>query len=80
MQSWHHQMCIRDRLLGEEVTLDELLKAYEGTLDPIFPRRAENIDKADPVSYTHLDVYKRQVPVRSAEGNGNRTLQAVHHA
>ena len=66
------------KLLGEEVTLDELLKAYEGTLDPIFPRRAENIDKADPVIeetkeipdfYVHTNVARPRVFIPTMPGN-----------
>lgn len=33
---------------GENVSLEELLKAYEGALDPIFPRRAEDKDMGTP--------------------------------
>ena len=31
----------------------------------------------DPVSYTHLDVYKRQAPARNAAARGNGRLQST---
>ena len=60
-------MCIRDRVestkrLGAEV---ELVK---GTYDDAHDRAVELQEQTGmtfiPVSYTHLDVYKRQVPAR----------------
>ena len=52
-------MCIRDRLEGlmrkSRLSLDEAKEKYPDW----YERR---IIKKEPVSYTHLDVYKRQVP------------------
>ena len=54
-------MCIRDRENGAAVVLDlkkataDDLRAYLAEVLPTFDR-----DRVYPVSYTHLDVYKRQ--------------------
>ena len=55
-------------LLGQMKMADFLFKLYRGDMDrlagyPFVPQKKHTIplwDKADPVSYTHLDVYKRQ--------------------
>ena len=54
-------MCIRDKSIG--VQFDELIndiqeknKCLENTNEII----KNNLNKLEPVSYTHLDVYKRQ--------------------
>ena len=66
------------KLGGEEISLDDLLKAYEGTLDPIFPRRAKSIEKAAPVLdevksipsfYVHTNVARPRVFIPTMPGN-----------
>ena len=56
-------MCIRDRILHVDelaVELVKFLKAeYPGLLAQRYEVSEEN-DIIEPVSYTHLDVYKRQ--------------------
>ena len=37
------------KVADTEISLEDLLRAYEKTLDPIFPRRAENLTGAIPV-------------------------------
>ena len=62
-------MCIRDRENSWTVsgTLDESMIACD------FAAEAERLDRFLPVSYTHLDVYKRQVwgDVFATELKGN---------
>ena len=55
------KMCIRDRNEGGVTVLPPYEKStnsewYTGTANAIF----QNLDYMQPVSYTHLDVYKRQ--------------------
>ena len=48
------KMCIRDRSqAGAIIPPDRFIPVFE---------RKYMIDRLDPVSYTHLDVYKRQQP------------------
>ena len=67
-------MCIRDRSTATQTTrLRELLKSAEGV--PLLVRSCDTRADDDApwtgaVSYTHLDVYKRQAPGR-AVGRGN---------
>ena len=49
-------MCIRDRPRVRTATTSNALNVCYG-----FPRGYGNTAPPDPVSYTHLDVYKRQV-------------------
>ena len=50
------KMCIRDRALA-----DELNERYGGSwLMPVFMKAIITQPKEQAVSYTHLDVYKRQ--------------------
>jgi len=37
------------KVADTEISLEDLLRAYEKTLDPIFPRRAENLTGTIPV-------------------------------
>ena len=63
-------MCIRDRLKKEYECLKEVDKF--ALTNAIY-----NMDAAYPVSYTHLDVYKRQTYVR-AECNGAYVIFAFY--
>ena len=56
-------MCIRDRGIG---TLSTLLLGYK-TAERLFEleRIEGREDAVEPVSYTHLDVYKRQLMRRT---------------
>ena len=63
---------------GEKVVLTDLLSAYEKTLDPIFPRRATSIEKADPVLpesnpvpqfYVHTNIARPRVFIPTMPGN-----------
>ena len=50
-------MCIRDRdEESRKAELAEKQKALSGA-----KKRMEDLDRIIPVSYTHLDVYKRQL-------------------
>ena len=66
------------KLAGETISIDELLAAYEGTLDPIFPRRAKSIEKEAPVLpevspipqfYVHTNLPKPRVFIPTMPGN-----------
>ena len=48
------QMCIRDRQYIPNVAAKNLVAKRSGIIDVFVP------ESIDPVSYTHLDVYKRQ--------------------
>ena len=48
-------MCIRDRSIGDRI---QDIERLVGALEDI--KRLYSKDKTGPVSYTHLDVYKRQ--------------------
>ena len=61
-------MCIRDRLNLRRVVVGLILELHEPLLGLAVDR--------DPVSYTHLDVYKRQVHDH-AGGNGNSALRSA---
>ena len=50
-------MCIRDRAEGEA---EAILKVQQANADGIRFLKEAGADEAVPVSYTHLDVYKRQ--------------------
>ncbi len=65
-------------LFGETIALDDLLASFEGTLDPIFPRRAKNIEKEAPVLpesspipqfYVHTNLPKPRVFIPTMPGN-----------
>ena len=53
--------CSRQKTVESIGWLDELEKQYG---DPIahFTKRVTELNEEKPVSYTHLDVYKRQAP------------------
>ena len=59
-------MCIRDRLevyrLKEKLLIRDAGSALPDLADTTF------LDNLNPVSYTHLDVYKRQAPHPAATG------------
>ena len=66
------------KLAGETISLDDLLASYEGTLDPIFPRRAKSIEKEAPVLpevspipqfYVHTNLPKPRVFIPTMPGN-----------
>ena len=48
------------------------LDAGRATLGGLMPVKLYRLMEYTPVSYTHLDVYKRQVKVRSVPGKGTR--------
>lgn len=65
-------------MYGEEVSLDDLLSAYESTLDPIFPRRAADDDRpvpeialTSPVPVAHVGqrIAKPRVFIATMPGN-----------
>ena len=63
-------MCIRDRLRFDTILRDKSAEhiMYDGSIldgpfDPGF-LGAEPSQEERPVSYTHLDVYKRQEPMQ----------------
>ena len=67
-------MCIRDRktnleteIAGKEKELNEYTREAEAKREALLELEAErgNVDEVRPVSYTHLDVYTRQVPYLS---------------
>ena len=53
-------MCIRDRLTLLQKSLSDTLSTQLSSLSEANVRRMSEI-RETPVSYTHLDVYKRQV-------------------
>ena len=54
-------MCIRDRLYGALLAREEEAEAIFEEQEEILKRVTEEISaQAEHVSYTHLDVYKRQ--------------------
>ena len=59
-------MCIRDRVLVVPAAERELqhLHAREGAVCQQLPHTGEELAQI-PVSYTHLDVYKRQVVLKA---------------
>ena len=64
----HIYMCIRDSSVADLINRTQNLDCYEfypgveddETLGRIYVEDMEAIDVPEPVSYTHLDVYKRQ--------------------
>ena len=57
-------MCIRDRNIRRSMVNDDKIKYIDGKLKGISfstNRLVELWDRLQAVSYTHLDVYKRQV-------------------
>ena len=58
-------MCIRDRDTTDqdyEQGLTEEQKAFNELINKqIYEETANNLEQYEPVSYTHLDVYKRQL-------------------
>ena len=67
-------MCIRDRL-GTPKEFAENTAEQLG-IDSAAPQKRKGIisSVAAPVSYTHLDVYKRQVPGRESSAADSRLL------
>ena len=61
-------MCIRDRRIGSQIVSGKILDVIAELLagEIVFP-------SAETVSYTHLDVYKRQAQSRQARLNGSKT-------
>ena len=53
-------MCIRDRLVTAQATLEDYKLQLKQLLE-LDGENEMNIYLPTPVSYTHLDVYKRQV-------------------
>ena len=62
-------MCIRDS--RRSLTGGILLQLLELPLIEQFDCRLDRTDGVEPVSYTHLDVYKRQLYIHAA-GEGHR--------
>ena len=56
----HDDLRNRRRYLNARATLNELLSI--GALPVINENDTVSVDELKPVSYTHLDVYKRQIP------------------
>ena len=74
-------MCIRDRLSRDGLTGDDAVNvaAHDGG-DQAVPVQLDNLDVLAPVSYTHLDVYKRQALERgdaAAAAAMRKALQSV---
>ena len=64
-------MCIRDRSSGIRIshTLEAVLEVLSVQVGAIAPLQAVTHGEGPgPVSYTHLDVYKRQAPDLAAVG------------
>lgn len=66
------------KLYGEEIAVEDLLRSYEGTLDPIFPRRAADIQKEAPILpetkaipqfYVHTNLSRPRVFIPTMPGN-----------
>ena len=74
-------MCIRDRAKIEAI---KLLKYLEETTGQATPEQQETLSRYvgwggipqafDAVSYTHLDVYKRQLPAHTRRGDPQSAL------
>ena len=70
-------MCIRDSLIGERTAED--IKIKIGSAYPYDGEGAMDVKGRNPVSYTHLDVYKRQdkfVVVGALLGNLRERVKA----
>ena len=72
---------------GEVITLDELISAWSEKLEKVFPtdsgKKAEIkgvplYKERSAVSYTHLDVYKRQFPHLTASQGQDLLLYLLH--
>ena len=66
------------KLYGEEIAVEDLLSSYEGTLNPIFPRRAKDLDKEAPILpevkavpqfYVHTNLPRPRVFIPTMPGN-----------
>ena len=57
-------MCIRDSTIGDDTAMNTAVEMIDKLRD--------TTQSHDPVSYTHLDVYKRQIPAGALE-MGHRT-------
>ena len=56
-RSYDRQMCIRDRIMTDR----QLINLAEQASRNAYVIQQRDLERdADPVSYTHLDVYKRQ--------------------
>ena len=62
-------MCIRDRYKDNSL---EIVDDGRGMPVDIHPQ--EKVSGVEPVSYTHLDVYKRQAPRREGSGDQCREI------
>ena len=83
-------MCIRDRPYdvhiyalftpgSEDLPLMELLNRYASASDRVTWEQTSVTLNPTPVSYTHLDVYKRQAFDLSACGKGAKALPPRAH-
>ena len=61
MQAKHKNPAQRKRTSAMQLELNNLRKTYLLPA-PLLHRRGQGKPKTKPVSYTHLDVYKRQTP------------------
>ena len=65
-------MCIRDSPKIAAIYADTDLATLQAW------QAFSTIDAAAPVSYTHLDVYKRQVRTRPASPSISKALSLIH--
>ena len=59
---------------GDKVEALLSLSVYEGQNGPMLSARVKELRPAGPVSYTHLDVYKRQGPGRALRAGENTSV------
>ena len=81
-------MCIRDRDYDTETEGDgmeehaaHVLSMNSEAKEYFFSWWNEKVERINPVSYTHLDVYKRQLHhrIRVTTGHGRKNRQLVCH-
>ena len=66
------------RMHGENKILAETVNSIgDGIQEAVATSMKDEKLKADPVSYTHLDVYKRQIPSSLAPGKGKSFMRLL---
>ena len=69
-QAQYPGVVVADAKLSQQIRSDEEasvpIDMVVQLFDPCVHRRADQAHRVIPVSYTHLDVYKRQLPARCA--------------